>query len=157
MEEKNNENTVEAKIAQLKETLAGREKEVAENLTRVGVLERQLQERESELAAARQQAADIQVKLTAATGELSKAVGSYRSLIIKSYPGIAEDLISGDTIEAVDTSLKKAQKLTEHIRQELEKEGVRQRIPVGAPGRISGSDAELSPREKINYGIGGKK
>jgi len=157
MEEQNVMNAVEARINQLEQTAADKDVQITESLARINTLETALKERESELEESHQEAGDLQAKLALTTGELTKAVISYRTLAVKANPGIAEDLISGNTIEAVDASLVKAQKLTDRIRQELEKEGSRLRVPVGAPGRVSNSMTELSAREKINYGIGGKK
>jgi hypothetical protein len=68
-----------------------------------------------------------------------------------------EELISGDTIEAVNESLEKAKNLIGRVRQGIETEISRARVPAGAPERRPPDLSALSPSEKILYGIGGRR
>ena len=76
------------------------------------------------------------------------AVSKYREHLLAQHPEIPAELVEGNSIEEVNDSLLKAQKVVETVRQHLEED-----IPAGAPAR-SGPDVEsLSPRQKIEYGI----
>ena len=68
-----------------------------------------------------------------------------------------EELISGDTIESINESLDKAKGLINRVRQGLETEISLGRVPAGAPERRPPDLSALSPREKIQYAIGGKR
>ena len=64
-------------------------------------------------------------------------------------------ITTGDTIEEVNESLKNALALVERVRQEMEAEASRTKVPAGAPQRAPLDLSELSPREKIKYAMGG--
>ena len=68
-----------------------------------------------------------------------------------------EELITGDTVEAINQSLENAGTLISKVRQGLEEEASRVRVPAGAPQRAPLDLSALSPREKIQYAIGGKR
>jgi hypothetical protein len=70
---------------------------------------------------------------------------------------VLEELITGDTIESINESLKKAKTLVSQVRQGLETEIAGAKIPAGAPPRTPPDLSALSPREKIQYAIGGKQ
>ena len=88
---------------------------------------------------------------------LTKAVTGYKTLVIKSNPDIIEDLIDGDTIESINESLEKAKDLVSRVRQGVEAEISKVKVPVGAPERSSPDLSALSPAEKIRYAIGGNE
>ena len=86
---------------------------------------------------------------------LARAIAAYRELLAQANPGLLAELITGDTIEAVEESLKKARSLMERVRQEIEAEAARTKIPAGAPQRAALDLSALTAREKIQYAIGG--
>jgi len=124
---------------------------------RIAGLEGTLAQRDEELAALKKTAQGLEEKLAASGAALVEAVAGYRTLIVQANPGIAEELIAGESIGALNESLAKAKSLVGKVRKSLEKEISRTRIPLGAPGRQAPDLSALTPREKINYGIGGKK
>jgi len=75
--------------------------------------------------------------------------------VVQANPGVLAELITGDTVEEVNESLKNAQVLVDRVRQEMEAEASKTRIPAGAPQRAPLDLSALSPREKIQYAIGG--
>ena len=77
--------------------------------------------------------------------------------MVDSNPGVFAELIAGDTIDEVNESLKNAQVLVERVRQEIESETAKTKVPVGAPQRVPLDLSALSPREKIQYAIGGNR
>ncbi|MCK9524731.1 MAG: hypothetical protein M0R49_02230 [Limnochordia bacterium] len=86
---------------------------------------------------------------------LEKAVKSYRNMVVKAHPEIPEELISGKTVDEIDATLEQAKKIVTRVKQSLENEAVSDDVPVGAPTRTRENAANLSPREKIQYAIGG--
>ena len=84
-------------------------------------------------------------------------MASYRTLVVQSNPDVPEDMISGDTIEAIDSSIESARGLINRIRESMEAEISSARFPIGAPVRTAPDFSTLSPREKIQYAIGGKR
>jgi septal ring factor EnvC (AmiA/AmiB activator) len=118
-------------------------------------LEQALAVKDSEISALKQALAEVERKLTEISKALPQAVAAYKELVVQANPGVLAELITGDNIEEVDESLKNAQALMERVRQEMEAEASRTRIPAGAPQRAPLDLSALSPREKIQYGLGG--
>ena len=141
-------------LKQQKEALS-RELEAMD--TRIAELEQAVAEKDGEIAALKQSVDELDGCLTTVNSSLAQAVTSYRAAIIGANPGITEELVTGDTIEAIDQSLEKAKSLIAKIRQELEEEASRSKVPAGAPQRAPIDLSALSPREKIQYAIGGKR
>ncbi len=123
---------------------------------RVAALESQVAGKTAELTAANAHLAELEAKLVEAGNSLGKAVTSYRTLVVKVNPGIPEELIAGNSVEEIELALGKAETLVRRVRQQVKAEVISTRVPAGAPERRR-SGGELSPREKIQYAIGGKK
>jgi len=133
----------QARITELEGLLAQKEEELSLANTRIAELEQAL--------------AELDTKSTDTTNALSQAIASYKALVIKSNPGVIEELITGDNIEEIDASLERAKTLIVRVRKGLEEEVAATRVPAGAPQRVPLDPSALSPREKIQYAIGGKK
>ena len=118
-------------------------------------LEQALAGKDSEIASLKQALDEAERKLAELSQALAQAVASYRAMVIQANPGVLAELITGDTVEEVNESLKNAQALVERVRQEMEAEASKTRIPAGAPQRVPLDLSALSPREKIQYAIGG--
>ena len=117
---------------------------------RVAELEQAVADKESEVS-------ELKEKLSTVSKSLEEAVTSYKSRVIQLNPSLTGELIEGGTIEAVDKSLEKALNLIGRVKKSVEKEISHTRVPTGAPGRRTPDLSGLSPREKIQYAIGGKK
>ena len=137
------------RVAELEGLVAQKDKELAK-------ANACLIELEQEVATLKQAMAESEEKLTAISHSLTEAVDGYRILVIQSNPEVPEELITGDTIEAINESLEKAKTLVTRVRQGLETEIASAKVPAGAPIRTPPDLSALSPREKINYAIGGK-
>jgi len=124
---------------------------------RIAELVAALAQRDSELAALKKSAQGLEEKLAASGAVLAETVAGYRALVLQTNPGIDEELVAGGSIAAVTESLAKAKSLLGKVRKSVEKEISRTRVPIGAPGRQAPDLSALTPREKINYGIGGKR
>ena len=97
--------------------------------------------------------ADSEQRLSAVTEGLKQAVLSYRSLVVKSHPGVPEEMIKSDSVAEIDLSLKSAQELIGRVKNSLEAERAAVTVPAGAPVRTAPAASALSPREKIQQGI----
>ena len=120
-------------------------------------LEKAVAEKDVEVAAVKQSVTETEGKLTEINNTLSQAVASYKALVVKSIPGVLVELITGDTVDEVNESLENAQVLVNRVRQEMEAEASRTKVPAGAPQRAPLDLSALSSREKIQYAIGGKR
>jgi chromosome segregation ATPase len=118
-------------------------------------LEQALASKDSEIATLKQALDEAKQKLADLGQALAQAVASYKALVVQANPGVLAELITGDTVEEVNESLKNAQALVDRVRQEMEAEASKTRVPAGAPQRAPLDLSALSPREKIQYAIGG--
>jgi len=139
----NGEESGESRLTELEGLLAQKDEELAKTSDRITELEGAVAESEE--------------KLTTISSSLAEAVASYRAVVTESHPEVLEELITGDSIEAINESLQEAQTLVGKVRQGLEAEITLAKIPAGAPERTSPDLSALSPREKIQYALGGKK
>jgi chromosome segregation ATPase len=145
------------RVVELERLVAQKEEELGKTTARIAELELLLADRNTEISALKKSEGELQEKHTATSQALTEAVAGYKTLVIQMNPGIMAELISGDSIETVNRSLEKARGLVGRVRQSMEKERTLARVPVGSPGRRSPDLSSLSPREKIQYAIGGKK
>ncbi len=141
----------------LENLLAQKDEELARANVQIAELEGTVSDRDVDIAALEQSVNEMGEKLASTSDSLVEAVTSYRNMIIQANPDIVVELISGDTVESLNESLEKARRLIGQVRQGLETEIAMARVPTGAPERRSPDLSALSPREKIQYGIGGKK
>jgi hypothetical protein len=128
--------TPEQRIAELEGELAGRG-------ARISDLEKEAKE-VNKLAI---------TKLAEIDGNLKKTLTGYKALIVAANPDVLPELISGETIEALDNSLANGKELTNKVKTNLEAQGQKKRIPAGAPARGPEDTSGLSAREKISRGI----
>ena len=82
--------------------------------------------------------------------DMGEAVSKYRDVLLKANPGIPEELIQGNSIEELDSSVGKAHAVVEKIKSSIEESS---RIPAGAPVRAGIDISALSPAEKVVYGL----
>ena len=133
------------------------EDESAEVISRVAELEQVMTERDGEIGRLKHTGEELEERCRTLEESLTDAVTGYKELVIKSNPDIIEDLIDGDTIESINESLEKAKDLVSRVRQGVEAEISKVKVPVGAPERSSPDLSALSPAEKIRYAIGGNE
>ena len=142
-EGENSEHSEAPRIAELEGLVAQKEEELAKAIARISELE--------------QAVAEAEEKIATTNNSMAEAVASYKTMLIQTNPEVLEELISGDTIESINDSLEKAKTLIGRVRQGLEAEISAAKIPAGAPHRTPPDLSALSPREKIQYAIGGNK
>ena len=120
-------------------------------------LQQVIADKESEIMILRKSEGELKEQLATLDKTLNTTITSYKNKVMQMNPEITEELISGDTVEAVDKSLEKAISLIGKVKKSVEKEISQTKVPAGAPGRRTMDLSALSPREKIQYAIGGKK
>jgi len=140
---------------ELEKLVGQRDEELARANTHLTELEQAIATKDSEVEGLNQAKAEMEERLSTLDNSLAEAVASYKAALIQANPEILEELISGDTIQAVNDSLSQAEALVSRVRQGLEVEISSARIPAGAPERTSPDLSALSPREKIQQAIGG--
>ena len=115
------------------------EMRVQELEAEVNQLRAALEEREQDLAGLREQ--------------ISSATSRYRAAILAGAPEVPEELVQGQTVDELDTSLASARGIVERIAQQLESQGLSGRVPTGAPPRRAPDLGALSSQEKILFGL----
>ncbi len=143
--------------AELENVVAQEDEELTKVNARVVELEQVVASRDSEITSLKQAKTELEERLAAISGSLAEAVAGYRAMVIQANPEVIEELISGDTIESINESLSKAKTLVSKVRQGVEAEISLARVPAGAPERAPLDFSALSPREKIQYAIGGNR
>ena len=94
------------------------------------------------------------VRLTEVTEELTSAIGAYKALVLESNPDIPGELIKGETIKEIDSSLENTRAMVGKVRKRIEEELKRGTIPPGAPSRTAPDLSGMSAREKLQYALG---
>ena len=124
---------------------------------RVFELEGLVAQRDEEVAQANARVSELEQVVSELEGKLAEVVSSYRSLAVETNPTVLEELITGDTVEDINASLERAKTLVSRVKEGLEAEIASARVPAGAPERAPINLEALSPREKIEYAIGGRR
>ena len=143
------------RIAELENLIAQKDQELISKNARIPELETAAASLESEITTLKQTVTESSNNLNKLNENLEQAVASYKALVIQSNPDVPEELITGDSIEAIADSLVSARELVTKIRKGMEAEISLARVPIGAPERAAPDLSALSPREKIQYAIGG--
>jgi len=146
---------VKERVAELENLIAQKGRELASRDTRISELEQAAASLESEITTLKQALSESDDSLNKLNESLNQAIASYKALVIQSNPDVPEELIAGDSIEAIDNSLASAKELVTKVRKGIEAEISLTRVPIGAPERTVPDLSALSPREKIQYAVGG--
>ena len=120
-------------------------------------LEAALDSKNAELEALRAEQQAASEELAGAKAAYACAVADYRRLCLQANPLITEDMIGGNSIEELKTSLSRANglidRLSQGIRNDIDAEQGRAKVPAGAPPRMEPDLGTMSTVEKINYGL----
>ena len=143
------------RVAELEDLIKRKDQEIALLSARISEFEQAITNLESEITVSKQAMAESNNNLDKLGENLKQAVSSYRALVVQANPGVPEELITGDSIEAIADSLTAAKQLVSKIRNGMEAELSLVRVPIGTPERAAPDLSGLSPREKIQYAVGG--
>jgi hypothetical protein len=155
--------TLEAIKAQLEEekrAKAADEAALAEKDQRIAELQVEGEALRAERSNLQASLSEVSQASEAAAAELAQvkevnaqAVVKYLDVVRLANPTIPQDIIAGDTIEAIDASVEKALYIANAVKASLEAQAREARVPAGAPARGEISLEGLTPREKIAAGI----
>lgn len=102
---------------------------------------------------------ELQQALAAAQRELARqrdltrsAVARYRLAVLAAEPELPPELVSGETLDAVDASLDAARAMVVRVRERAEVKRVERGFPAGAPARTH-TPPPMTSREKIVAGL----
>ena len=137
--------TITAQLEGERATLALAQAALTEKDNRISELETQLGEARSGFDAQAGQMARLQAASTA-------AVAKYLGAVRAANTALPADVITGETIEAIDASLGQAVAIADAVRATLAGEAKNARVPAGAPTRVINLDG-LTPKEKIALGL----
>jgi hypothetical protein len=108
---------------------------------------------QSESAALREKVAELDSGLNTTRESLTRAVAGYRTMLLSANPEIPAEMVVGDTLEAIELAVSGARALIGKVKEQIEKNSARVKIPAGAPQRTAPDLSGLSAREKIIRGI----
>ena len=145
--------TLRVEFATLAGELETKAAAITELKSALGGLEQTIGERDSEIVTLKQGTVESVEKVTSLQESLNLAVSAYKTAVAQANPAVPGELITGDTIEAVDQSLESSKSLVSTVRASIEAEIASGKVPAGAPPRTPPDLESLSPREKINYAI----
>jgi len=137
---------VKAQLDEEQKAKATLEEAMAQKDTRLAELEAALSE-------AKQGSEASTVELASVKEARDQAVTKYLGMAKASNPQVPGDMISGETIEEIDASVEKAKGLVSSVKQSLESEASKAKVPAGAPTRGAISLEGMSSRDKIAAGI----
>jgi len=137
---------IKAQLMEEKQAKATAEASLAEKDARIAEMEISLGEAQKVVESLRAEGAAI-------SEARDQAVGKYLAAVRFANPAIPYDIITGDTIAEIDTSLAKATSIAASVKASLEAQAKEARVPAGAPPRTEIPLEGLSPREKIVAGI----
>ena len=117
-----------------------------------GLAER-LADREARAAELETAAAGLRQDLEAAHGERRAALARYRETLLAQSPELPAEMVSGETLEAIDASAQAARELVARVREQVTATDASRAVPAGSPPRRGPDVSAMSAAEKIRYGL----
>jgi len=108
---------------------------------------------ETALSEAKQSSEASAAELAAVKEARDQAVSKYLNMAKALNPTIPQDIIVGGTIAEIDASIERGKAMVSSVKQSLESEASKAKIPAGAPTRSTIPLEGMSPRDKIAAGI----
>ncbi len=116
-------------------------------------LDQRVVELEAEATQLRAALEERDIDMSRLQGQATSAVAKYREALLLASPEVPQELVTGQTIEEIDTSMAQARQMVERIRNQIEAQTASERVPSGAPLRSAPDLSSLSPAAKIAYGL----
>ena len=136
----------EEELAELNEQLAAARADIER-------LQTEAADAQARAASASEETASLRAQLDEAAERGRYGAAKYRELALSSDPSLPEELIDGDSVEAVEASVEGARAMVGRIRSHLEARSQASRVPAGAPPRSAPDFSAMTPQEKIRYGL----
>jgi len=137
---------IKAQLDEEQKAKSALEQAVAERDAKLAGLETALSEAKQSSEAS---AADLVAVKEARDQAVSKCLDMAKAL----NPTIPQDIIVGGTIAEIDASIERGKAMVSSVKQSLESEASKAKIPAGAPTRSTIPLEGMSPRDKIAAGI----
>lgn len=125
--------------AELKQRIAGLEREILLKNEDIEALERSLEATVKELEGAK--------------AAYAYAVEDFKQLACSLSPLIPPEVITGSTIEEVKASMRRANDLVVRVKQAIAEQAKEVMVPAGAPTRGEPDLSGMSAKEKIAYAV----
>jgi len=145
--------TAKGEIETLKGQLAERDAAFNPLEQELAETKAQFTERDGAATSWEAHAAEKESELTAANEAITSAIASYRALAVSANPAIPQEMITGDSIEEINTSLESARTIVGKVTANVQASLAQGNVPPGAPSRGELDLSGLSPREKIQHGL----
>ena len=143
-------------IQQTQETLKAQldEEQKAKSALEEAMAEKdaRLAELEAALSKAKQGSEASTAELAAVKEARDQAVTKYLGMAKATNPQVPGDMISGETIEEIDSSVEKGKGLVSAVKKTLESETAAAKVPAGAPTRGESTEG-MTNKELIAAGI----
>ena len=143
-----------AELEGLRVTAADREARAAHLESQLAELREELSRAQEDGDARAQELSAASERAAALDAQVRSAAGRYRELLLQHAPELPEELVAGETVEAIEESLSRARETVAKVRGHLESQALAARVPVGAPPRSAPGHAALSTEDKIGLGLG---
>jgi hypothetical protein len=112
-----------------------------------------LDEAEARIEASGTEAEALRMQIGAAADRERGVADRYRELVLRVEHTLPAELIAGDTIEAIDASVVAARDVVGRVRSHIEAQATAVRVPAGAPQRAAPDLSDMTPQQKIRYGL----
>lgn len=144
---------LQGRLAEAEARASARDAEVIEMKRQLTAANGALADKESAAETYAAEAAAMRSRLEEAAARSRSDAQRYRDLVLAHEPDLPADLVSGDSIDALEQSLQQARQTVAQVRQHLEQQAQSLRVPSGAPVRSAPDTSDLSPAEKIRSGL----
>ena len=151
-------NQLKTELEAEREKVTGQVNAATQPLTeRITSLEEQLRAKTEEAEQNRTTAEEKDRNFASLNAQHEGVVSAYRDLVLKSNPLLPADMITGGTVDEINTAFEKANGIIGQVREGIEKQTQQvtqqTQIPAGSPGRTPADLSAMTTREKINYGL----
>lgn len=143
-----------AELEGLRATTADREARAAHLESQLAELREELSRAQEDGEARAQELATATERTEALDAQVRSSAERYRELLLQHAPELPEELVTGESVEAIEESLSRARETVAKVRGHLESQALAARVPVGAPPRSAPGHAALSTEDKIGLGLG---
>jgi chromosome segregation ATPase len=142
-----------AEVDRLQEMLADREARAVHAESQLSELRGELSQARAEAEARDAELAGLREREQSLAAQAQDAAQRYRALALQHAPELPEELVTGDSVDAIDEALQQARETVSKVRGHLESQAQAGRVPVGAPARSGPDPSALSTDEKIRLGL----
>jgi septation ring formation regulator EzrA len=142
-----------AEVERLQESLADREARAAHVESQLAEARAELAQVRSESEAREAELAGLREREQSLAAQVQEAAQRYRALALQQAPELPEELVTGDSVDAIDEALQQARETVSKVRGHLESQAQAGRVPVGAPARSGPDPSSLSSDDKMRLGL----